>query len=121
MNFETLAEERFYNILVDYEIGSMLQSIYSQYWIDVSLGMKRRIDFVLVIREHSEFPKKIFIEIDGSIHKQEEKRLDDRFREQQIKVADFPLLRFKNKEIFNNPENVANKIQAEIELLEGMY
>ena len=57
---------------------------------------------------------KLVIELDGSYHDNKEVKIYDEARENDIKQFDISVLRFKNEEVYNNLENVLNKIGATI-------
>ncbi len=57
---------------------------------------------------------KLVIELDGGYHDNKEVKIYDEARENDIKKFDISVLRFKNEEVFNNLENVLNKIAATI-------
>lgn len=54
---------------------------------------------------------KIVIEFDGSIHNSIEQQKHDSKRDKFLTSSGFKVLRFKNEDIFNNPENVFEKIE----------
>ncbi|MCF6174344.1 MAG: N-6 DNA methylase [Victivallaceae bacterium] len=56
---------------------------------------------------HSE---KLIIEFDGEVHNTEERKLKDKKRDAYLTSIGNTVLRFQNEDIFNNPENVFNKI-----------
>src|SRR5215213_9509971 len=53
---------------------------------------------------------KLVIEIDGDIHNQEKEKLNDEARENSLKALGLYILRFKNEEVFKNPNSVLAKI-----------
>lgn len=53
---------------------------------------------------------KLVIELDGSIHDQDEVKRNDATREQHLKDLGLTVLRFKNEEIFKNKKSVLGKI-----------
>lgn len=115
----TQAEERFYDLLVDYEITSMVKNIKCQVWVKTPIKW-RRIDFVLIIDSHPNNRKGLYIEIDDITHEQPERMIDDKQREWEIYNPDFPLLRFDYTEIFNQTERVMNIIEGQIEFMRGV-
>lgn len=54
--------------------------------------------------------KRLIIELDGGIHDMQENKRCDIFREEVFKEMGFRVIRFKNLEIINNPEEVYKKI-----------
>ncbi|MCX5657819.1 MAG: DUF559 domain-containing protein [Candidatus Omnitrophica bacterium] len=116
-NTLTPLEERFYEILSEYEICSIVKYVYPQYWIKTKENKYRRIDFVLVIND-GECPCGLFIEVDGKQHEEDyETFIDDRIREQELKIFDFPILRFTSLDVFGNSKWVADKIEEMIYLI----
>lgn len=61
--------------------------------------------------------KGIYIEIDDPTHRKPERRIDDNMKEDEIFSSSFPLLSFTYNEIFNNTEQVMNKIEGCIEAM----
>lgn len=55
---------------------------------------------------------KLIIEVDGDIHDKKEQREYDLMRSGTLNEMGFTVLRFKNKEIFNNIEDVLKKIKT---------
>ncbi|MCH7524781.1 MAG: endonuclease domain-containing protein [Bacteroidetes bacterium] len=55
---------------------------------------------------------KISIEIDGDYHLKMEQKEKDRERTNYLKSIDITEIRFTNKDILNNQQNVINKINA---------
>jgi len=108
----TSPEEKFYDLLVDYEIMSMVRDFKSQVWMETSNGY-RRIDFILIIDD----TKGIYIEIDDPSHNRPERMLDDENKTREIFHASYPLLRFTYNAIFNNTERVMNEIEGCIDLM----
>ena len=60
---------------------------------------------------------KLAIEVDGEIHLDEEIREHDDGRAHDIEKLGIKILRFKNKEVFENIESVKNRILHEINSL----
>lgn len=112
MKFESFLEERFYeNILINYEIYSLVKRIDTRYWIE-----NKRYDFVLVLYNNH----KILIECDGAgWHSNHYATVNDWYKELLAEKHDCCILRFTFKEIMFKPEYVANKIQGQIELFNG--
>ena len=54
---------------------------------------------------------KLIIELDGNIHNQEDIKNNDKFRENIFREMGYKILRFKNIEVFNNLQEVVNKIK----------
>ena len=112
----TPPEELFYDLMVDYEIMSMVKETKTQVWVKVPNGY-RRIDFVLIINNDIDNRKGLYIEIDDSTHSKPEKIFDDRIKEEEIFDVRFPLLRFSYREIFNDTQRVMNIIEGKIEAM----
>ena len=55
---------------------------------------------------------KLVIELDGSIHDNEEVKMNDEIRQKLIEEDGITVIRFKNQEISNNIENVLKIIHA---------
>lgn len=55
---------------------------------------------------------KLVIELDGSIHDNEEIKLNDEIRQKLIEEDGLTVIRFKNDEILNNIQNVLKVIHA---------
>jgi len=53
---------------------------------------------------------RLIIEIDGSIHDEEENKKHDSIRQVELETAGYTFLRFKNYEVINNRQNVINTI-----------
>src|SRR5207237_197197 len=62
---------------------------------------------------------KLIIEIDGDIHEQEEIKLLDREREENLKELGLTILRFKNEEVFNGLKSILIKIGETIKKLQS--
>ena len=60
------------------------------------------IDFVCL-------SKKLVIEVDGKIHEQQKEH--DELRTLRLKDMGYQVIRFKNKEVFKNPEKVTEEIK----------
>jgi len=112
----TNPEQMFYDLLIDYEILSMVKEVKTQMWTKVLSGY-RRIDFVLIIDDDMNNRKGLFIEIDDPGHEEHERKQDDLLKEEQIFNVSFPLLRFTYYEIFNATERVMNEIESKIDLM----
>ena len=54
--------------------------------------------------------KKIIIEIDGGYHSQEEQKIKDYLRTEDLEKMGFEVMRFSNDEIFRNLPEVLDKI-----------
>jgi cyclase len=82
------------------------------------LGVKIRRQSVFVIGTYHYIvdfycPKhKLIIEIDGDIHNLDEIKEIDKFREDIFKDMGYQVIRFSNKEVNNNLEEIVNKIRA---------
>lgn len=55
------------------------------------------------------------IELDGSVHKEEENKIYDRDREKFLENLDIEIIRFWNDDVLNNIENVQDKLLNKIE------
>ncbi|MDP2982431.1 MAG: endonuclease domain-containing protein [Candidatus Latescibacter sp.] len=55
--------------------------------------------------------KKLIIEIDGSIHRENDIIEYDRFREDIFKIGQYQILRFSNEQILNSIAKVLDKIK----------
>lgn len=64
---------------------------------------------------------KLVIEVDGDIHLKEEIRERDDGREHDIEKLGISILRFTNKEIFENIESVKERILDEINKISTLY
>jgi isoleucyl-tRNA synthetase len=60
-------------------------------------------------------PKKLIIEVDGSIHTSAENQISDTERSERLKTLGYRILRFSNDEVLTNIENVLKKIHTELE------
>jgi len=60
---------------------------------------------------------KLVIEVDGSIHNLEDVKEYDNFKEKALLRNGYQILRFKNKEVFDNLKLVVNKIKSKINSL----
>ena len=115
LDMDSLGEDIFYRLLVDYEIGSMVKKIETQHRVKtVNWFYPRRIDFVLTTHNG----EKIYIEIDGSIHRNPFQKLKDFLREIELQNKGIKPIHFTNSRIMNYPEEVANEITGLIELTE---
>ncbi len=63
---------------------------------------------------------KLCIEIDGSIHQQEEVKQNDQRREQLIAELGISILRFTNDEVFQNTAQVIQQIHSKIKQLQTL-
>jgi very-short-patch-repair endonuclease len=54
--------------------------------------------------------KKLIIEVDGGIHDDEDQKEYDEGRSFELKEKGYKILRFTNKEVLNNINNVADRI-----------
>lgn len=57
---------------------------------------------------------KLIIEIDGSIHKQEEVKENDKIRETELQKWGYKIIRFSNEEVMQKLEYVVNTISQKI-------
>lgn len=62
---------------------------------------------------------KLVIEADGEIHNKNEQQEYDLVRDEHLQNLDLHIIRFKNREIFENSEEVVIRIQSEIEILQN--
>jgi cyclase len=60
---------------------------------------------------------KLVIEVDGLIHDKPEMKDYDQKRERDLNSSGYSILRFSNREIFNDIENVLDKIKTKVEFL----
>ena len=58
---------------------------------------------------------KLVIEVDGSIHNLEEVKIKDETRQRVIEELGLKVIRFTNKEVFQNIDSVLNKIYAHLQ------
>lgn len=107
---ESPLEEIFYDdILVGYEILSMVLSCKSQFVIE-----NKRYDFALEVVKG----RFLLIECDGEQwHRQEKARLNDKYKNKLAQDCDVVLLRFTYWEIVKDTEMVANTLEGAIDLL----
>lgn len=112
------AEEKFLEILINYEVSNMVKKVYSQKWVR-TMSTWRRIDFVLVIKDDPMDMKGLFIEIDGEIHNHPRIHQEDIIREWELFTVDFPIFRIDTFDVFNRPEAVADYVVSKIELMKG--
>jgi len=112
IKFDSILEEHFYNnILVNYEILSMIKGVQTQHWIE-----DKRYDFVLLINENTI----LLIEVDSKqFHSTLKQRTNDLYKDYLARNYNIELLRFLSVEIFSDPEKVANKIEGMVELLKS--
>ncbi len=61
---------------------------------------------------------KLVIEADGEIHIKNEQREHDLVRDEHLQNLGLHIIRFTNKEIFKNSEEVVGRIQLKIEILQ---
>lgn len=54
--------------------------------------------------------KKLIVELDGEVHNNPERQKHDSTRDKYLTASGFKILRFKNEEVFNNTEDVLQKI-----------
>jgi imidazole glycerol-phosphate synthase subunit HisF len=57
---------------------------------------------------------KLVIELDGSIHDNEEVKTNDEIRQRNIEEGGIKVIRFKNEEIFNDIETVLRRIESHL-------
>ena len=61
--------------------------------------------------------KNVIIEVDGGIHETKEQKEQDKFRTEILNNNGFLVIRFTNKEVLENPYEVAKKIKLELDNL----
>ena len=61
--------------------------------------------------------KNVIIEVDGGIHETKEQKEHDKFRTEILNNNGFLVIRFTNKEVLENPYEVAKKIKLELDNL----
>ena len=112
LKLESPLEELFFdNILVNFEILSIIKSVRSKVILE-----NKRYDFALEVDDHSV----LLIEVDSKqFHSTLKQRTNDSYKDYLAENYDIKLLRFGSAEIFGDPEKVANKIEETIELLKG--
>ena len=98
----TLAEIKFEDILKTFFVPYKKQPFFRK------LKSSYIPDFVL------EHPYYLIIEIDGDYHNNSEQIVFDRKRDYILGLKGYKTIRFKNKEIFENPKSVKNKLSFEI-------
>lgn len=78
------------------------------------LGFKfrRQHPFSVYILDFYCHQLKLVIEVDGSIHKLEEVKTNDKVRQQQLEKEGLTFLRFSNDEIKLKPEEVSQQIET---------
>jgi cyclase len=54
---------------------------------------------------------KLIVEIDGSVHNQEEVQIQDKIREEDIKQLGYDIIRFTNNEVHQSIDKVLDKIK----------
>jgi cyclase len=57
---------------------------------------------------------KLIIELDGSIHNNEEVRNNDKQRQEDLQLLGYGIIRFNNDEVFKDIENVLNQIKEKV-------
>jgi very-short-patch-repair endonuclease len=60
------------------------------------------------------FEKKLILEVDGSPHKENEVKMNDRQRTSWLQSEGFKVLRFWNADVMNNVESVINRIKENL-------
>ena len=79
----------------------------------------RRLDGYKFRRQHTMlvyivdfycFEKKLIIEVDGSVHNEEEQKNYDRLREKELTALGARVIRFTNDDVMNNKQNVLRTI-----------
>ena len=82
---------------------------------NLGIKLRRQTPFVFgIYRYIADFcciGRKIIIELDGGIHNNKEIKENDKFRESIFKEMNYRVLRFKNEEVYNNLDEVINKIK----------
>ncbi len=59
--------------------------------------------------------KSIIIEIDGPLHEEEERKLKDEIRETYLHAKGYRILRFRDKELLGNVDDILQRIKKFIE------
>lgn len=57
--------------------------------------------------------ERLVLEIDGEVHDVDFVKEHDKVREEHLKDMSFNVIRIRNEEIFENPDNVMDKIRAQ--------
>ena len=57
---------------------------------------------------------RLVVEIDGAIHQDPDRRLEDSVREEEISSRGLSIVRFTNDEVLKQTENVLQRLQAQI-------
>ncbi len=99
----TLAEIKFEDILKTFNLPYTKQPFFRK------LKSSYIPDFVL------EHPYYLIIEVDGEYHATSKQSQYDRKRDRLFGCKGYKTIRFKNKEVFENPNQVKNRLRFEIE------
>ena len=91
-----------------------------EYIRDSKLGVKfrRQHPCAIYVLDFYCHEIKLCIEIDGSIHQQEDVKQNDKRREQLLAELGINIIRFSNDEVFQNTINIIQKIQIKINQLQ---
>jgi very-short-patch-repair endonuclease len=76
------------------------------------LKFRRQHPFSCYILDFYCHSLKLAIEVDGSIHKEEEVKRNDEIREKQLEQEGLTFLRFTNEQIKLKPEEVIRKLET---------
>lgn len=74
----------------------------------------RQHPFGIYIADFYCHKSKLVIEVDGKIHDDVEIKANDEARQQSIEEAGITVIRFRNEEIFKEPEMVLQKIKSHL-------
>ena len=75
---------------------------------------RRQHPFGIYIADFYCHKSKLVIEVDGKIHDDVEIKANDEARQQSIEEAGITVIRFRNEEIFKEPEMVLQKIKSHL-------
>ena len=71
-----------------------------------------------IIADFYHHPKKLIIEIDGSIHYRKDVREKDRMKEKRLAELWYTVVRYRNDEVYYNLEGVLENIRSRVNLRE---
>lgn len=78
------------------------------------LKFRRQEPIGAFIVDFVNFDKKLVIEIDGSTHRETERKINDKYRTEWLKSQGFKVLRFWNSEIIDDIGQVIKTIKANL-------
>lgn len=81
----------------------------------LGIGFKRQCVILDFIADFLSDEEKLIIEVDGEYHANPEQRERDAYRTQILEEKGYNILRFTNKEVLYDTENVINKIKEYIQ------